>query len=195
MLYVQQSLGPNEHLIHVGYFHWFYDVKAIMGVVFAILSSVMMVLGTIWLQTHVNIPFLKVTISASDPLLTQIRSLHPGIKLLSFLIFLLGLLRYAHLMVTKITTEIAVTNIRLILKRGLVARYVGEMSVDRIESVNVLQTFWGRIFDFGQLAIHGMGVGEIILPPIAQPIEFRKAIEKAKVKQKEDNAGNQQSSR
>lgn len=182
MLYVQQSLGPNEQLIHVGYFHWFYDVKAIMGIVFAIITSIMVVYGTVWLQTHVNIPFLKSDIDPSAPLLTQVRSLHPGVKLLAFLIFLFGLMRYAHLMITKITTEIAVTNMRLILKRGLVARYVGEMSVDRIESVNVLQTFWGRIFDFGQLAVHGMGIGEIVLPQIAQPIEFRKAIERAKVK-------------
>jgi uncharacterized membrane protein YdbT with pleckstrin-like domain len=182
MLYVQQSLGPNEQLLHIGYFHWIYDLKAILSIILSFLLGVFILYGGIWLQLHVNIPLIPKTVDPDASLLAQVRSLHPGIKMLAFVMFLLGLLRYAHLMVIKITTEIAITNMRLILKRGLVARYVGEMSVDRIESVNVLQTFWGRILDYGQLAIHGMGVGEIILPPIANPIEFRKAIERAKIK-------------
>jgi hypothetical protein len=38
----------------------------------------------------------------------------------------------------------------------------------------------GRILGFGRIMVRGMGVGEVILPPIANPIAFRKAIEKAK---------------
>lgn len=182
MLYVQQSLGPNEQLLHIGHFHWIYDVKALLSIFLSFLLGVVILYGAIWLQLNIKIPLIPRTVDPADSLIGQIRALHPGIKMLAFMMFLLGLLRYAHLMVIKITTEIAITNMRLILKRGLVARYVGEMSVDRIESVNVLQTFWGRILDYGQLAIHGMGVGEIILPPIANPIEFRKGIERAKIK-------------
>ena len=84
------------------------------------------------------------------------------------------------MLVIKATTEIAVTTSRLIFKRGLVARYVGEMNIDRIESVSVLQSVFGRIFDFGTLVVRGMGVGELVLPPIARPLVFRKAIEKAR---------------
>jgi hypothetical protein len=39
---------------------------------------------------------------------------------------------------------------------------------------------FGRIFDFGTLVVRGMGVGELVLPPIARPLVFRKAIEKAR---------------
>ena len=84
------------------------------------------------------------------------------------------------MMVIKATTEIAITNTRLVYKRGLVARHVGEMSIDRIEGVNVLQTILGRIFNYGRLAIRGMGIGEVVLPPIEDPITFRQAIEKAR---------------
>ena len=77
--------------------------------------------------------------------------------------------------------EIAITNNRLVYKRGLIARQVGEISIDRIEGVNVLQTVFGRIYNYGRLAIRGMGVGEVVLPPIEDPITFRKAIEKARV--------------
>ena len=84
------------------------------------------------------------------------------------------------MMIIKATTEIAITNRRLVYKRGLIARYVGEMNIDRIEGVNVLQGVWGRIFNYGRVMVRGMGVGEVVLPPIEDPIRFRKAIEKAR---------------
>ena len=46
--------------------------------------------------------------------------------------------------------------------------------------MNVLQTIMGRIFNYGRIMVRGMGVGEVILPPIEDPIAFRRAIEKAK---------------
>jgi hypothetical protein len=46
--------------------------------------------------------------------------------------------------------------------------------------VNVLQTILGRILGYGRLMVRGMGVGEVILPPLANPIAFRKSIEKAR---------------
>jgi uncharacterized membrane protein YdbT with pleckstrin-like domain len=110
----------------------------------------------------------------------MVRALHPGFRILAFLIFVFGVLQFAQMMVIRISTEIAVTTNRLIYKRGLVARYVGEMNIDRIESMAVLQTIFGRIFGYGRLMVRGMGVGELILPPIADPIAFRRAIETAR---------------
>jgi uncharacterized membrane protein YdbT with pleckstrin-like domain len=101
-------------------------------------------------------------------------------RIFSFIVFILGILSFVQLMIIKATTEIAITNTRLIYKRGLIARHVGEISIDRIEGVNVLQSILGRLFDYGRLAIRGMGVGEVILPPIENPIKFRQAIEKAR---------------
>ena len=39
----------------------------------------------------------------------------------------------------------------------------------------------GRLFGYGRVMVRGMGVGEVVLPPIEQPIRFRKAIEKARM--------------
>ena len=112
--------------------------------------------------------------------LEAIRALHPGIRIMSFIVFALGLLSFAQMMIIKATTEIAITSNRLVYKRGLVARQVGEMSIDRIEGVNVQQSILGRLLNYGRLAIRGMGVGEVVLPPIEDPIAFRKAIEQAR---------------
>jgi len=85
------------------------------------------------------------------------------------------------LMIAKMSTEIAITNSRLIYKRGVVARHAGEIAVDRIEGVTVLQTILGRVFNYGRLSVRGMGIGEVVLPSIENPLGFRQAIERAKV--------------
>lgn len=174
MLYIQQSLGPDEELVHVGQFHWIYTLSAIMSIVWGVLGCIAVIWGGIYLQQNFLSGFY------SESVLGMIRQLHPGIRILAFFVFLMGLMRFAQMMIVKATTEIAITNSRLVYKRGLVARQVGEMSIDRIEGVNVLQGIMGRIFNYGRIMVRGMGVGEVVLPPLDDPISFRKSIEKAK---------------
>jgi uncharacterized membrane protein YdbT with pleckstrin-like domain len=175
MLYVQQSLGADEELVHIGHFHWMYTLNAVMSIVWGLLACIAVITASVYFQSNVIMDGVE-----PPSILDQIQSLHPGIRLGAFLCIVLGLLRFAQMMVVKATTEIAITTARLIYKRGLVARYVGEMSIDRIEGVNVLQTILGRIFGYGRVMVRGMGVGEVVLPPLANPIAFRKAIEKAR---------------
>src|SRR5262245_4192944 len=54
-------------------------------------------------------------------------------------------------------TEIAVTNRRLIYKRGVIWRQTTEMPMDKIESVNVSQSIPGRLLDYGTVTVHGTG--------------------------------------
>jgi uncharacterized membrane protein YdbT with pleckstrin-like domain len=179
MDYTRQSLGEDEELVHIGRFHWTYTLGAILNIVFSFALAAGIIIGSIMVQPYLP-PFLRTKIPVDGDWLDQVRNLSAAIKILAFMVLTLGILRYAQLMIIKITTEIVVTNKRLIYKRGLVARYVGEMNVDRIEGINVLQGFWGRIFNFGRLMVRGMGVGEVLLPPIEDPIKFRRAIEKAR---------------
>lgn len=174
MLYVQQSLGPDEELVHMGAYHWMYTVQAFLAIFWGIVGSVIVIVASVFLYKH----FGKFPPELGA--LEAVRYLHPGLRIFSFVVFVLGIMSFAQMMVVKATTEIAITNLRLVYKRGLVARHVGEISIDRIEGVNVLQSILGRVFGYGRLAIRGMGVGEVILPPIADPIAFRRAIEKAR---------------
>lgn len=175
MLYVQQSLTPGEELVHVGHFHWMFTVQALMGIVWGVLGCIAVIYGAIYIKGHFLGGF------ASSGVLSMIQEVHPGIRLGAFLILVFGLLHFAHMMIVRATTEMAVTTSRIVYKRGLVARSVGEMSIDRIEGINVMQTIGGRLLGYGRLMIRGMGVGEVILPQMADPIGFRKAIEKARM--------------
>lgn len=174
MLYVQQSLGPDEELVHIGKFHWMYTVRAFLSIFWGI------VMGFIVLVAAVNAYKVLGYMPSNIGFLKMLYVLHPGIRLVAFFMFIIGLLKFAYMMVVKATTEIAITNSRLIYKKGLIARQVGEINIDRIEGVNVLQPMMGRIFNYGRVMVRGMGVGEVLLPSIEDPIEFRRAIEKAK---------------
>lgn len=179
MDYIRQSLSEDEELVHVAHFHWFYTLAAVLNIVFGLVFAVAIIVGAIIVEPHLP-NFLKFDIPPDSGWLDRVRGIHPGIKIIAFLVLAMGLLRYAHMMIIKATTEIAITNKRLVYKRGLIARYVGEMNIDRIEGVNVLQGIWGRIFNYGRVMVRGMGVGEVVLPSIEDPIKFRKAIEKAR---------------
>jgi hypothetical protein len=153
-----------------------YTLYAIMSIVWGIVGCIAVIIGSVYIQNN----FLNDTGYYPVGIIDSVRSLHPGLRLAAFFVFIMGLVRFAQMMVVRATTEIAVTTSRLIYKRGLVARYVGEMSIDRIEGVNVLQSILGRLLGYGRIMVRGMGVGEVILPPLANPITFRKAIDKAR---------------
>jgi uncharacterized membrane protein YdbT with pleckstrin-like domain len=73
-------------------------------------------------------------------------------------------------------TEIAVTNRRVIHKKGLIRRQTNEMNTDKVESVQVDQTFLGRMFDYGNVKILGTGEGFETLRTIASPLKLRNSI-------------------
>ena len=77
------------------------------------------------------------------------------------------------------TTEIAVTNHRVVIKRGWLTRSTTELQLKNIEQVNFHQGLLGRIFGFGKIVVHGTGVDDMILPNIACPTDLVKAIENA----------------
>jgi uncharacterized membrane protein YdbT with pleckstrin-like domain len=74
------------------------------------------------------------------------------------------------------TTEMAITNRRVIFKTGFVQRHTDEMFLDRIESVFVDQGVLGRIFNYGTIHCRGVGDGLEHLHHIADPLAVQNAI-------------------
>ncbi len=74
------------------------------------------------------------------------------------------------------TTETDVTNLRVVHKTGFITRKTFEMSLDKIESVDVDQSIAGRIFDYGDVTILGVGKSEEKLQTVTSPLAFRNAI-------------------
>lgn len=95
-----------------------------------------------------------------------------GIVLLPVLI---GLFFLVQAYIRYKTTELAVTNKRVIVKLGFIRRSTVEININKVESVQVDQGLLGRLFDFGTLIISGAGAAQAPLHGIAEPLGFRKA--------------------
>ena len=89
---------------------------------------------------------------------------------------LIGIFVFIARYIEKWTTERALTNKRLIIKRGLISRKTEEISCNRIEEVNLSQTIIQRILGSGDILIRGVGAGEIFLRNIDDPIGVQKKI-------------------
>jgi uncharacterized membrane protein YdbT with pleckstrin-like domain len=74
------------------------------------------------------------------------------------------------------TTETDVTNLRVVHKTGFVKRRTFEMSLDKVESVDVNQSILGRILNYGDVTILGVGEGRETISTIASPLSFRNFI-------------------
>ena len=73
-------------------------------------------------------------------------------------------------------TEIAVTDRRVIYVHGFIQRDSIEVHMNQIESVDVDQTMLGRLFDYGDVTIHGTGTTYETLRAVDRPIELRNEI-------------------
>lgn len=102
---------------------------------------------------------------------------------LSFLIFVgvillpvgIGLIFLLVAYIRYKTTELAITNKRVIAKFGFISRRTVELNINKVESIQVEQGIAGRIFDYGSLVISGAGDPQAPIPGISDPMRFRKA--------------------
>jgi uncharacterized membrane protein YdbT with pleckstrin-like domain len=74
------------------------------------------------------------------------------------------------------TTETDVTNMRVVHKTGFIKRRTFEMSLDKVESVDVDQSILGRMLNYGNVTVRGVGEGAETIDTIASPLEFRNHI-------------------
>jgi membrane protein YdbS with pleckstrin-like domain len=109
-------------------------------------------------------------------LLPSEQPLHALVLIGAAIIFAFGSVLLARAWFRRATTEIAVTDKRIIYKRGFIRRYTVEMHMDKVESVDVDQSILGRMFDYGDVIIHGTGMGLEPLDNIDHPLELRNHI-------------------
>ena len=99
----------------------------------------------------------------------------------------LFVLSFAHAWFIRWITEIAVTDRRIVYKRGFITRHTEEMNMDKVASVDVDQSILGRILNYGTLHVIGTGGAQNTdsankprgiehLHRIASPLTLRNAI-------------------
>jgi uncharacterized membrane protein YdbT with pleckstrin-like domain len=73
--------------------------------------------------------------------------------------------------------EIAVTNHRVLIKTGILARKTVELLLGKVESVGVEQSLVGRMADYGRVVVRGTGGTHEVFDRIAHPVEFRRQVQ------------------
>jgi hypothetical protein len=191
--YIEQSLTQGERVVHLGRFHWIYLAGALFWIFMGVIGCCLIMGGAIAFEVKQSLDTMYSDLSpqlfsqawpdvveSKGGYVAMIRDTSAMVRLGAFGVMLFGMYLFAHMMIVRATTEIAVTTHRFVLKEGIVARNVDEINIDRIESVHVMQSVMGRILGYGSVMVRGMGVGEIFLPPVADPIILRNAIDHAR---------------
>ena len=76
------------------------------------------------------------------------------------------------------SSELVITDRRVLIKTGIIRRQTLEMFISKIESVGVDQGFFGRMFDYGSVLIRGTGGFEQPFEAIAAPLQFRSWVQR-----------------
>lgn len=76
------------------------------------------------------------------------------------------------------SSELVITDRRVLIKPGIVGRQTLELFIAGMESVGVKQDVLGRMFDYGTVTIRGMDGSEEAFEAIARPVEFRNAVQR-----------------
>ncbi len=150
MSYAQSVLQPGETIVATGHLHWIIYRWALVSLI----AGVMLV----WLE-QAYWPNNQIVIVTAA----------------TFGVLFLATFFYAWFI--RWITEFAVTNRRVISKRGFVWRETEEMNMDKVETVDVSQTILGRILGYGTMRITGTGgTNNIEVGLMAAPFALRNAI-------------------
>jgi uncharacterized membrane protein YdbT with pleckstrin-like domain len=159
MSYVKSVLQPGERVIMQARLHWIVYWQAMVFFVFAIVAAV-------WGGTS---------------------GMGAMMWLVSAAMLVLFAVSFARAWFIRWITEIAVTDRRIIYKRGFINRHTEEMNMDKVASVDVDQSILGRVLDYGTIHVLGTGGAQSVddgnrargiehLHLIASPLALRNAI-------------------
>jgi len=151
MSYVAKVLQPGEDVIVATRLHWWFVWRRTL-----LLLVIAAVLAGIAPSQQDDTQRALVALAAVAALLALALAIGPAIA--------------------RATTELVVTNRRIIHKTGLIRRHSIEMSRAQVESIDVDQGVLGRMLDFGDITVRGTGTTFEPFRYIAAPLRFRSAI-------------------
>jgi len=151
MKYVEQVLQPGETLIYATSLHWLIYLRAA-----ALFILAMLCLIASW-------QFTQAVITAA-------------LQIIAGIFLLLALASALRALVQRVTTELAVTDRRVIYKTGIFRRHSMEMNRSKVETVGVDQSILGRILGYGTVIVRGTGGSFEPIGYIGDPLTFRSHI-------------------
>jgi uncharacterized membrane protein YdbT with pleckstrin-like domain len=98
---------------------------------------------------------------------------HAELALIGVVVTAVGLASFIGAYINQISTELAVTNRRVIAKFGFIRRRTVELNHAKVEGFHVDQGVLGRLLNFGTVTVTGTGGMQTPIPLIRDPLRFR----------------------
>jgi len=150
MNYVRRVLQPGETVVHVARIHPVIFLTAMLWFV----AAIVLLIASLTVQGDLRI----------------------GAEALAIFCLIFALVSALPALVRRLSTELAVTDRRVIYKSGVLARHTLEMNRSKVESVDVDQSLLGRLLGFGTIIVRGTGGSLEPIRMIGDPLTFRSHI-------------------
>ena len=149
--YARSTLAPNEQAFFKTSLHWIVFVRfAIIGLAVFLLAAIPFAIA-VQAMTGSEIGWFVLPLPAFI-------MLPPAVAFAS--------------------SELVITDRRVLIKTGVIRRQTMEMFISKIESIGVDQGAIGRMFDYGNVTVRGTGGFEELFETIAQPLQFRNWVQR-----------------
>ena len=158
MSYIEQNLSSGENVLYRTRLHWIVMVTPCVAAILLGVAGIGLLVGAMSDIAHQG--------SSSGAF--------AGVGVL---LLIIAAMFVAAAYWKRAATEMAVTNKRVLVKRGILTRRSIEIMLGKIESITVDQTLSGRMFSFGTIVVRGTGGTPEPFAKIAHPLEFRRKVQ------------------
>jgi len=146
--YTAATLQPDERPLHQTHIHWIALSGSVIGAFFFLVVIIQIAIVASWRDFY-----------------------------WAWLLLLMPVGILVSAAITIKTSELVITDRRVLIKVGFIQRHTFEMFISKIESVAVFQSMLGRFLNYGTVEIRGTGGSSESFATIAAPLPFRDAIQ------------------
>jgi len=159
MSYVEKHLIEGERIIYKTRLHW---IVLILPLLLAVIFGAA---GIVLLASSAN--------GSGDSQATSLAMTIAGIILLLIAVTLIvrGILK-------RNSTQMTVTNMRVVANVGIASRRSIEIFLSRVESIGVEESMMGRLLGYGTVIVRGTGGTPETFDKVAHPLELRTQVQR-----------------
>ncbi len=174
MSFIDKVIGPDEKLVGVSAIHWIYAAIGIFWM------AGFLILG-LYLDSWGIVPVIYYP-GNPGVIATSIMG-HTAFWVCT----LLGVLLFLLYFIMMVTTEIGLTNKRIIYKRGWIFVKVSEADLEEMKAAGVNNGILGRLLNYGYIQLDARFIDNLNIPAIADPYRFVKAVNEIRSNLRQDS--------
>lgn len=181
MGFIDDHLMDGETVMHRSRLH---GIVFLGPLIWLAIAGVLSIYGNQWIEDLLLSKLPRQTLRQFPPeILKWLTEGWKGYNVIGlFLLVVSALPGLLSAIVNVTSSEFGVSNKRVLMKTGFLARHSLETLLTKVESISVFQGVLGRIFGYGTIVIGGTGGSKEAFFGIRDPMEFRRQVQEQIVK-------------